>query len=433
MKQYLNKGIFLNIYFILFTSCLLYRFINVILDHSLKEYWGITEWLINYQGGFVRRGLRGELVFQLNKCFNLDPYTVITIITTIAFLSLTYFFIKGFRKKGYSLFILPFVFFLGGPILNNYWMRADSMILIIFVGVIYFAVKKPRFYLLWINLFAILGSLIHEIFAFVCLPILIFLLINNFKGRFTTFLSFIYSCIVILPSIFSTLMVSYFKGTSATAFAIWESWKSVEFPHCALVEMEKMNMGAIAGIGLTVWRGVSRFSGKFIKSFDLDLYGPLILLLTILVVYFILTNIDRFNDKILGYKPKDGNNKKHVSMVLLFQFCATAPLYIIGNDYSRWIFLWVCSSFILLILLPCKKLELVYPKVVENVSVTINDALVRFMGDSKGVTTLLTLIIGFPLYSWNLEGAITTSSLYIVLSSISSVFKIGLGLLGIQL
>ena len=33
--------------------------------------WTISEWLINYQGGFTRRGLIGEIVFQFSTFFSI--------------------------------------------------------------------------------------------------------------------------------------------------------------------------------------------------------------------------------------------------------------------------------------------------------------------------------------------------------------------------
>ena len=48
----------------LFASFFLYQKYN-----NLSE-WTISEWLINYQGGFTRRGLLGEIVFQFSKIFS---------------------------------------------------------------------------------------------------------------------------------------------------------------------------------------------------------------------------------------------------------------------------------------------------------------------------------------------------------------------------
>ena len=33
--------------------------------------WTTSEWMINYQGGFVRRGLMGEILFNLHKISNI--------------------------------------------------------------------------------------------------------------------------------------------------------------------------------------------------------------------------------------------------------------------------------------------------------------------------------------------------------------------------
>ena len=35
--------------------------------------WTTSEWLINYQGGFIRRGLIGEILIQINKFINTNP------------------------------------------------------------------------------------------------------------------------------------------------------------------------------------------------------------------------------------------------------------------------------------------------------------------------------------------------------------------------
>ena len=35
--------------------------------------WGYGDWLINYQGGFIRRGFMGEVSFLLAKPLHMDP------------------------------------------------------------------------------------------------------------------------------------------------------------------------------------------------------------------------------------------------------------------------------------------------------------------------------------------------------------------------
>jgi hypothetical protein len=42
--------------------------------------WSISDWLINYQGGFVRRGLVGELVYQLSHLLKLSPVFLVVLL-----------------------------------------------------------------------------------------------------------------------------------------------------------------------------------------------------------------------------------------------------------------------------------------------------------------------------------------------------------------
>ena len=64
--------------------------------------WTISEWLINYQGGFTRRGLIGEIVFQFSKIFSITLREIIftfQVVTYIIFYSLLYKFIRDINKS----------------------------------------------------------------------------------------------------------------------------------------------------------------------------------------------------------------------------------------------------------------------------------------------------------------------------------------------
>ena len=67
-----------------------------------KVEWTISEWLINYQGGFTRRGLLGEIVFQLSKIFSITVREMIFVLQVGAYLlyyTLLYKFIKDVNKN----------------------------------------------------------------------------------------------------------------------------------------------------------------------------------------------------------------------------------------------------------------------------------------------------------------------------------------------
>ena len=61
--------------FILLYFCLIFiSSIIILFDKFLyPSDWTTSEWLINYQGGFIRRGLIGEILIQINKFINTNP------------------------------------------------------------------------------------------------------------------------------------------------------------------------------------------------------------------------------------------------------------------------------------------------------------------------------------------------------------------------
>ena len=85
------------IIFIFFTSIYwLYQ------KHTVGNDSTISEWLINYQGGFTRRGIIGEICFQLASFFNVSLRFVIFLFQStlyLVYLILIYFFIKNTAKN----------------------------------------------------------------------------------------------------------------------------------------------------------------------------------------------------------------------------------------------------------------------------------------------------------------------------------------------
>ena len=60
----MRKEIFLKIIITISTLIVLTNVYFFVFERSLNQY---LDWLINYQGGFVRRGLVGEFFFQIFK------------------------------------------------------------------------------------------------------------------------------------------------------------------------------------------------------------------------------------------------------------------------------------------------------------------------------------------------------------------------------
>jgi hypothetical protein len=418
MKPLLMKRTVLNIFFFLFLFILVFRFVHQIVVGYAKESWKITEFLINYQGGFVRRGLLGEIILYLYNCTGLSPYILIISICIISYVTLIWFIIKSFIKNGYTLFILPFVFFLGNPIINNFWVRKDILLILIFISIIYFSLKKSNWHLIFVNLFFIVGLLIHESIGFFCFPILLLILVSQ-KSNFSKdgkalIKSIITSISQLIPSIFTFLCVLYFKGSQSISSHIWASWKPIEFP---IQDKDNSQIPtAIDGLSWSLKQGLS-LTVQTLKNFNGDVYAPIAWFLIILIIYYIVTNISKLNYNILNYKPYKNFNKANLSNVLFFQLLAIIPLFILGWDYSRWVFYWITTSFAIVILVPEKKLSIVFPDVVSTTSTKINTFLDLLIGKSN--VLLLCVMIGFNNCSWDFFNSINSGSVVIILQFFS--------------
>ena len=77
------------LYFIIL-SVFIFQIIKFYSFYSEYSSWQYVEWLINYQGGFVRRGFIGEILFQLNNFLKIDILHLVFFLNLITIL--IYFF-----------------------------------------------------------------------------------------------------------------------------------------------------------------------------------------------------------------------------------------------------------------------------------------------------------------------------------------------------
>jgi hypothetical protein len=421
-----KRNFILSLVYVLFLIDVALQFYTQTQDINLKEGWNITEWLINYRGGFVRRGLPGEIILRLYNYFGLSPYSLIMCICAAAYVAVVAFFIYSFRKKGYSLFLLPFVFFLGNPVINNFWVRKDLLLVLSFIAIIYFLQKKGPLFLALSNSLFVIALLMHEAIGFFCFPVMFLLLINNRENGKALINSIGISILKLSPSIITFICVLYNKGTWNTATMIWNSWKNVPFPYST--NNVSVLPAAIDSLTWSLHRGLSLF--KFdLTDFYEGIYAPVVWALIIVAIYFILSNANRLNVSILQYRAKNNFNKSNISAVLIFQFITVIPLFILGCDFGRWIFFWIASSFAIYLLVPEEKLQVLFPASLLKFSLKFNRLLERGLPASRGFIYLLILLLGFPPLAggptWKIgvDGFYKSAPLIIVLKLLSILVK----------
>ena len=399
--------------FILYTISLLGRFIREFILTQEYEDWFLSEFLINYQNGFVRRGLFGEILFFFARNFNINLELTIKIVCLICVVFVCVFFVRAFLKKGYSLYILPLCFFLGGNIIANP-IRKDFLFICFFISILWIYSKdnlSMSIKVIIINILALFIILSHEVFAFFVLPILFLLFFNkNIKKGILQSISLSFT--LLLPSILAFLSTLYFHGNSETPQIIWDSW--VPF-----INQETSKIGkAVSALG---WSSSETFKLHFKLNFlyiDNYILSIWVWIITFPIIYYIATNaliVFKKNEAIFTNK-----DKIILSSILVFQLLCLLPLFtILSANYIRIIFYWITSSFVIFLLIPVNEIEKLFPTIFVSVIKYINDFLIFIIRPSKTILIFLMLFIGISPVICVFEVALRTTMFYNILLLLS--------------
>ena len=98
----------------------------------LNDSWTIGEWLINYQGGFVRRGFLGEGIYFLCNLIEVSPIFIIWFISITSYVLLVKLTIIEAKDKVSEVFLLSPCVFLA-PIVGDFLIRKDILLILIFL------------------------------------------------------------------------------------------------------------------------------------------------------------------------------------------------------------------------------------------------------------------------------------------------------------
>lgn len=183
------------------------------------QYYSFADVFINYQGGFVRRGLMGEMLYQLHG-LGFDPLHTALLLCLVAYLTIVMFMVKGFKRRGYSLGLLCVSFLVGGVgMFGLSFFRRDFIELCILLIIVRSWKKVDfRLWLMLANTLTVIAILSHEPYAFYGLPIVMLLtyLRTNKLSR---------SLLCWIPSFAAFLLCLKYSGNAEVYAAIMQSIK----------------------------------------------------------------------------------------------------------------------------------------------------------------------------------------------------------------
>ena len=280
--------------------------------------WTISEWLINYQGGFTRRGLLGELIFQFSNIIGItirEGILTFQILTYIIYFFLIYYFLRNIDTNWILIFAIFSPLFLSYPIAEVEVLgRKEIFVFISFLVIIMMFSSenfKNKYYIYYSLILTILFLIWEGVFIYLSYFIFILLIKNNF---------------ILNKNLFLKIIFCFFPVSIAFYFIVTQRLNTNEIN--IMCESIGECYGAITYLNRDISSNISEVVSKFQTSYLIRYililivgYFPLILLLT----------KSEFN---LKFK---NNNKFLVLFSFILLFLPTISFFYIAQDWGRWI------------------------------------------------------------------------------------------------
>ena len=321
MKQKINnKYILIYLIILLFLSYFFLYF-----KHQVGNDSTISEWLINYEGGFTKRGLIGQLSIYLSNIFIIKLRDTIFILQTLligSYFFLIYHFLKNILyNKVFILAIFTPIFILYPIAEIEVLARKEIFIFIIYIIHILTLITKPHFSNFSRVISFLFSVLIWEPILFF-LPMWIFLDIVISKKHYNKIL-------------FSEL-IYYLPGLLICMIFILDPLTEPE--HSKMAKILKKEFGETCYMSCSLLLSKSTISQQFTSNFHAYSFENIIRYIWIiligfaplfLLIYFSKLKINK--DRILNY------TKYNLFVIFLILLSPVILLFLMGYDWGRWV------------------------------------------------------------------------------------------------
>ncbi len=337
-----------------------YQYYRVPWNYS--HYYPVTDALINYQAGFIRRGLLGEILFQLATRFGLPVRPLI-----YTFFGLSYFLLSAwFAGKVWAMrvFLSPAglvkILFLPSLILFPLYdisalFRREIVFpffLLLHAGLLEEAAgprpavlqdQRKGYVKRGFLLFGVLGTflvLYHEASLFTVFPVNIVISILYLRRVSSSR----YDVLRFLPVIYAAPLLAaaaviLFHGTQEAALLICRSWEPYflgQFPDYPCGNLP----GAFSGLSLSLRATFFKHTLPLLKTAKTMLLWACVMGPLFLINLGIVSGILRsFVRKTYGpVRLLAGAFFRPLAFYVLMPYAFSLPLYLAGFDWGRWFF-----------------------------------------------------------------------------------------------
>lgn len=345
--------------------------------------FGMSEFLINLEGGAVRRGLLGQLIYKYCAATGKEPGYSVTYLCLAAYLATAFLLIRRTAARRWNWWLLL------SPLLLGYTddiVRKDFMLMLLFMASLWIATKRLRgFSAIAVGLLGASGILLHEAYIFWGVPLCLLAVTARDTSRRRKLLELAAS---LLPPLLLFAACCLMKGDADTARAIADSWTD-------LFGEEIVSPVGENSVAATGWETAATMRMHFERNFLTDIYGTPAWTWRIpvaLAIYYLITNaFMTLRIHRSSFTERDRTNLG--SAVAVATLCLLPMFTVLSCDYSRlWQYVGV-TSVAATLWLPRELMERMFPLWLRDGVSRFNRFIDRNIPPGRWIIILLIFIL----------------------------------------
>lgn len=350
-----------------------------------------TEFLINYSAGFVRRGLTGEWLHSFCQSTGIAAQTVIVIFSVLAWAAVWIFFLRGFRSKRLS----PWLIF--SPLFLGYTLdiiRKDYLCYLLIILLLYVVRARPRVLTrLAAMLIICFGLLIYEPFILFGVPVAALLMLGQRKCR-------VWSVVTLTVAAVVFLLTCRYSGSRDMALTIFASWRG-------LLGDETLMLSEWNSIGALGWETLPTFKLHLRCNFYSEDFGAatgLVRLFGMVCYYYLMTNFL----PVFSCKPDEQTAMRNrIGLLYILSLLCLLPMFLVLScDYCRLYQYIAVVTYATIIIIPSQRIDNLLPGKIgaraANLVVRLNNFLTATVVPTKGTLLIMLFICAATPYQYSL-------------------------------
>ncbi len=391
----------------LLAVCLIYRFIVAVrMQCGDFNDFSLSEWLINLQGGFVRRGVLGETVYRFAVTFGCSPLWLIVVLSVSAYIAVFVWLYRHFKRVGACWWILASPMLMGEMTI----IRKDYLMMLLMIAMLTLVgcresptmMRKVAAVML-----GVVGVFIHESFIFWGFPALVMVMLAERK-HWCLNISLLALVVV------AAMVTAVYKGDADVARDIATSWNDSGL----IPQHVDDNSNAV---GALAWS--SSYAAQLHTTLNfhvpgLGAWGGVLRLFIPLVLYYMIANF--------GYVFSDRSAaQKHLrdcraTLFIIFMICMLPMFTVLSCDYCRLYRSVAVSVFICIFAVSSAKLDAMLPSCLVARVARLNDIISCQIVPTRGLMLILLFVIAPSPVGCDLSAALHSTLVANILSIMAS-------------